>query len=101
MVWDLRRALLKKEDFESARLIDFEFREMVRAMRLLADRFSAPSTPLLHSLANHGVAAALAELAAHAHVERADMDAAYLEARSEARRQLIAERGDPSPHRLG
>jgi hypothetical protein len=34
MAWDLRAALLRKEEFESARLTDFDFREMVRAMRL-------------------------------------------------------------------
>src|SRR3546814_8238077 len=41
MAWDLRRALLKKVEFESARLHDFEFRERARTMKLLATRVSA------------------------------------------------------------
>ena len=38
MVFDLRGALLKKEEAESARLMDFEFRLRARTMRLLAAR---------------------------------------------------------------
>jgi hypothetical protein len=34
MVWDLGKAMQKKEEFESARLMDFEFRQYVRAARL-------------------------------------------------------------------
>lgn len=45
MAWDLRRALLKKGEFESARLIDFEFRERARTMKLLAPRVSAALEP--------------------------------------------------------
>jgi len=101
MVWDLRRALLAKEEFESARLTDFEFRETVRAIRLLAARSKAEAQPLLHLLADEGVEAVLAALAQVAGSDPAEMEARYLEARAEARRQLIAERGDPSPHRLG
>src|SRR3546814_10695286 len=49
MAWDLRRALLKKGEFESARLIDFEFRERARTMKLIAPRVSAALAP--HALA--------------------------------------------------
>jgi hypothetical protein len=38
MVWDLRGALLKKGEVESARLDDFEFRLRARTMRLLAEK---------------------------------------------------------------
>lgn len=98
MVWDLRRALLKKEEFESARLTDFEFREMVRAIRLLAGELGVEVTPVLHELADKGVQAALALLAGG---DEGSIEARYWQARIEARRQLIAERGDPSPYRLG
>lgn len=38
MVWDLGKAMRKKEEFESARLVDFEFRQRVRATRLIAQK---------------------------------------------------------------
>lgn len=96
MVWDLRAALLRKEEFESARLVDFEFREMVRAIRIVAAERDIDVTPILHELADHGLDAALALLG-----ERAAVETCYREALREARRQLIAERGDPTPYRLG
>lgn len=101
MVWDLRRALLKKEEFESARLTDFEFREMVRAIRLLAAALGVEATPLLHELADHGLDAAFALAGTQAGRGAGDVAALYPGLRAEARRQLIAELGDPSPHRLG
>jgi hypothetical protein len=61
MVFDLRGVLFKKEEIESARLMDFEFR--------LRPRFP-------------------------------EVDAACATAREEARRQLITERGDPTPYKL-
>ena len=36
MVFDLGKAMRKKEEFESARLMDFDFRQRVRATRLMA-----------------------------------------------------------------
>jgi hypothetical protein len=101
MVWDLRAALLRKEAFESGRLTDFEFREMVRAVRLAAAELGAEVTPVLHELADHWLDAGLAMLAADAGCDATRAEALYLQARPEARRQLIAERGDPTPHRLG
>lgn len=100
MVWDLRRALLAKEEFESGRLTDFEFREMVRALKLVAGELGVEETPLLHELADKGEDAALDRLAVHAG-SRAKVDALYARAHAEARRRLIAERGDPTPYRLG
>jgi hypothetical protein len=101
MVWDLRRALLKKEEFESGRLTDFEFREMVRALRLLAERLDQPVRPMLDELAERGETAALEWLATHSGQAGSEVDLRYRQARAEVRRQLIAERGDPSPIRLG
>jgi hypothetical protein len=100
MVWDLRRAMLAKEEFGSGRLTDFEFREMVRALKLVAAELGMETKPMLNDLADHGEEAALDRLAEHA-VSRAHVDALYGKAHAEARRQLIAERGDPTPYRLG
>ena len=37
MPFDLRRALLRKEEHESARLMEFEFRHRARTFRLMAE----------------------------------------------------------------
>lgn len=101
MVWDLRAALLAKEEFESGRLTDFEFREMVRAVRLVAADLAVEITPVLHELTDRGLDAGLALLARTAGREAGAVEALYHQARPVARRQLIVERGDPTPHRLG
>lgn len=100
MAWDLRRALLKKEEKESARLADFDYRLRARTMRLLAARLDAALDPaaLAARTARSNDDDLLAELTeAYPGV---DMSAAFEACRSEARRQLIEEIGDPSPHRL-
>lgn len=92
MVWDLRGALLKKAEVESARLADFEFRLRVRTMRLLAARLERDPDPLVAQTAAEPDDAILATdpaLAAH-----------FAECREEAHRQLIAELGDPTPYKL-
>ncbi len=94
MVFDLRRALLKKEEVESARLMDFEFRLRARTMRLLGERLDIGE--LVGEVARDDDAGILARMR-HAYP---DIDARFREARGEARRQLIAERGDPTPHKL-
>src|SRR5690349_16106879 len=38
MVFDLGKAMRKKEEFESARLADFEFRQRARTFRLMAEK---------------------------------------------------------------
>ena len=97
MVWDLRGALLKKEEFESARLQNFEFRQRARAMRLLAAELGEDPQRLVVEIAEHDDAAILARLAER----HGDLAERYGRCRSEARAQLIAEIGDPTPHRLG
>ncbi|MBV1690193.1 hypothetical protein KRR38_21540 [Novosphingobium sp. G106] len=101
MVWDLRAALLRKEEFESARLTDFEFREMVRAVRLVAAELAVEVQPVLHELTDHGLDAAFALLGEMAGQLASEVEALYHQAKPEARRQVIAERGDPTPYRLG
>ena len=100
MAWDLRRALLRKEEFESARLTDFEFREMVRGLKRLALSLGQDAGWLLDRLADHGLDAALAALAEMTGYDIAEIEDFYRAARAEARRELITERGDPSPVRL-
>ena len=46
MTFDLGKALLRKEEYESARLTEFEFAEMVRALKALAGELEAPVGPL-------------------------------------------------------
>jgi hypothetical protein len=101
MVFDLGKAMRKKEEFESARLMDFEFRQRVRATRLLARRTGADEAWLVSEIAVHPDEAMLDALAERIAAPREALAAAYRECLTEARRQLIGERGDPSPHRLG
>ena len=101
MVFDLGKAMRKKEEFESARLMDFEFRQRIRAARLLARRTGADEAWLVSEIAVHPDGTMLDALAERTAVPREALAAAYSECLTEARRQLIAERGDPAPHRLG
>ena len=103
MAWDLRAALLKKGEIECARLDAFAFRECARTMRLLAQNVALGLDPvaLAERIVEQDDAAILAEVLA----DRPDLDAESLQAafiwcRKEARRTLIAEIGDPTPHRL-
>lgn len=102
MAWDLRGALLKKQEVESARLADFEFRQRARTFRLLAEWLDPGLEPsdLVRRIAQFPDQAILAELAARHPVEAADLQEAYLRFSAEARISLIEELGDPSPHRL-
>jgi hypothetical protein len=93
MVFDLRGALLKKAEVESARLDDFEFRLRARTMRLIAPLLGIPVEELVARIAietDETIIASLPETAR----------AWYDDARTEARRQLIEERGDPTPYKL-
>ncbi|MFS2111348.1 hypothetical protein ACCC88_16785 [Sphingomonas sp. Sphisp140] len=93
MVFDLRGALLKKAEVESARLDDFEFRLRTRTMRLLAPLLGVEVEQLVGRIAVEPDEAIIASLPDAA-------QAWYEEARTEARRQLIEERGDPTPYKL-
>lgn len=93
MVFDLRGALLKKAEVESARLDDFEFRLRARTMHLLAPLLGVAPGELVGRIAVEPDEAILASLPETAL-------AWFDQARTEARRQLIEERGDPTPHRL-
>lgn len=103
MVWDLRAALLRKGEVESARLDDFSFRERARAMRLLAGRIDPGLDPLelVMMIAVGEDETNLAKLLdLYPELEPVSLRALYGRCRAEARADLIAEIGDPTPHRL-
>lgn len=100
MTFDLGKAMRRKEEHESARLEDFAFRRRVRATRLLAERLDLDPLLVPAWVAGHGEASLidrLATLSSH----RADTVAQlYQDCLASAYRELVAERGDPTPHRL-
>lgn len=103
MVWDLRAALLKKGEFESARLADFEFRERARTMALLAPLIDPELDPatLVADIARHDDDAILAGLSRrYPTLVGTKLRELFQSSRTEARRQLVAELGDPTPYKL-
>ncbi|MBO9517307.1 MAG: hypothetical protein J7493_04510 [Porphyrobacter sp.] len=101
MVWDLRRAMLKKEEFESARLMDFDFRQRVRATRLLARELGIEESGLVRDTAVLEQDALIDLTAQRSGWVRQEVSERYSQCLSRAREQLIAEIGDPTPNRLG
>lgn len=101
MVWDLGKAMRKKEEFESARLMDFEFRQRARATRLLARAFGLDETALVREIAERDEDGVIALVVESAGASRDEALAGYRRCLAVARRELIAERGDPTPCRLG
>lgn len=93
MVWDLRGALLKKGEVESARLDAFEFKLRARTMRLLAPVLKLDPEALVERIAVEPDDAILEALGSEA-------QAAWPGCRAEAYRQLVEELGDPTPVKL-
>lgn len=100
MVWDLGLAMRKKEEFESERLMNFEFQQRVRVTRLLARTLGLNEESLVGEIALRGDGDLLDLVAKQTSRSRADVASVYGECLGEARRQLISERGDPTPNRL-
>jgi hypothetical protein len=94
MVWDLRGALLKKQEVETARLADFDFRLRARTMRLLAGRLGFDVETLVGRIAEADDEAILASL------DHPDTYDGFARCRAIAEEQLKRELGDPAPHRL-
>ena len=101
MVFDLRAALLRKEEIESARLMDFEFRQRARTFRLIAAALDIEPSVLVKAIALHGDAAILDGLANELPKSREELGQLYARCRADAYAQLVGELGDPTPHRLG
>lgn len=99
MAWDLRGALLRKEERESARLADFAFKLRARTFRLLAEALGAEPSAIVPLIATMGDAAILASIAGD-FPAWGPLDRLYDRCRADARAQLIAQEGDPSPYRL-
>ena len=93
MVWDLRGALLKKGEIESARLDAFEFKLRARTMRLLAQTLGQEPDALVERIAVETDEAILEALDGEAQT-------AWSRCRAEAYRQLVEELGDPTPVKL-
>lgn len=101
MVFDLRRALLAKEEKDSARLMDFEFRQRARSFRLLAAILDIDPAALVREIAQHDDSAILDALANDLPMSREELGLHYARCRADAYAQLVGELGDPTPHRLG
>jgi hypothetical protein len=102
MAFDLRGALLKKEERESARLAEFEFRLRARTFRLLAADLQPGEDPseILGLVARMDDPAALGLLGRNFPDRLPPLHDLYARCRAQARLQLIGELGDPSPYRL-
>ena len=108
MAFDLARAFAKKQEVESARLDEYWFRHRARTMSLLAaslaGRTTAPIDPkqLAGEVAVSNDEALLADLRARLAEPIADekWNRLVQRAGAEARSQLVAEYGNPDPHRL-
>jgi hypothetical protein len=101
MVWDLSLAMYKKQEFECARLIEFEFKLRARTMRLLAQELGVSPDDLICDVALGPDDMILDRLAVAKDWPRSAIDGLYDQVRLAARAQLIKEIGDPSPNRLG
>lgn len=101
MAFDLRRALLAKEEKDTARLMDFEFRQRGRSFRLLAAILDIDPAALVREIALHDDPAILDALANDLPMSREELGHRYIRCRADAYAQLVGELGDPTPHRLG
>ncbi len=101
MVFDLGKALLKKEEFESARLTDFEFRQRARTFRLLARQLALDEDEGARRIIAGDDQQIIGEFAQLSGRDVDEVRRIYGQCRGESRSQLIAELGDPTPHRLG
>lgn len=100
MVWDLRGALLKKQEVECARLIEFEFRLRARSMRRLAEGLGLDPSDLARKTALLSDEAILKTLAEQHKLAPDDLAARWASTVRDVRAELITQFGDPTPHRL-
>lgn len=100
MVFDLRGALLRKEERESARLAEFAFRLRARTFRALAERLALDPVEVAGWTAEGDDAAVLERLAQTTGEPAEPLYRQYLDCEAAVRAALIAEVGDPAPYRL-
>ena len=99
MVFDLRRALLAKEERESARLMEFEFRLRARTLRLLAREIGRDPEVAARLIAEGDDPAIVQRL--QGELPATNIAELFAAARQRAQQELREEIGDPTPHRLG
>lgn len=100
MAWDLAKALHKKAEVETARLQAFAFQQRARAISLIAQSHGLDPASLASALAVCPDSELITRLASAIDMSPDATAAAFSEALATARQQLVAEQGDPSPHRL-
>ena len=103
-MFDLARAFAKKQEVETARLDAHGFRLRARTIALLAARVSAEAdskhwASQVATKPDDAILAALRALLAQP-VSDTAWDRMVVAAAADACDQLIAEHGDPTPHRL-
>lgn len=101
MVFDLGRAMRRKEEFETSRLLDFEFRLRARTAKLFAKEIGMPLDDLAGRIVEQNHESFIARAAAENGHYAAELQGLWTKLESQVRRRLIAERGDPTPNRLG
>lgn len=100
-MFDLGLAMQKKQEFESARLLDFEFRTRARAVRMLAESLGIDEVAAADIVATTPAPELPGRIALLAGMRADECLAEYENCLAIAYRQLLVERGDPTPHRLG
>ncbi len=85
MVWNLGKAMQKKEEFESARLMNFEFRQRTPATRHLASSFGLEESTVVREIAIRNEDSLLDMVAAKAGKSRDEVLSRYQHCLSEAR----------------
>ncbi len=109
MASDMHAVLVRKQEFECARLDDFLFRQRARAIRLVAEwaRGKAADPDAIDPLAlaasivtesDEDLVVRIADLSGT--LDRRRVERNHRRAREEAWRQLVAELGDPTPRSL-
>lgn len=99
-MFDLRGALLKKEERESARLADFAFRLRARTFRAMAARLGLDPVEVAGWTAEGDDAAVLERLATATGQAAEPLYLLFVECERAVRAELLGELGDPTPHRL-
>jgi hypothetical protein len=100
MAFDLRRALLRKEEHESARLMEFEFLQRARTFRLLAEPLEVDADAVVKRIAHSDDDGVLGWLADETKCDPIELRELANRCAAQARKELIREIGDPTPNRF-
>lgn len=100
MTFDLGKAMRRKEEHKSARLEDFAFHRRVRATRMLAAELGYDTVAIARWVAGFAERALIEHLANLTGHPTEQIAAWYHACLTRAHAELVAERGDPTPHRL-